>query len=177
MSDDTPNTPAPQWKLIPPFQDVHDALRPNVQKGTAYGERVPKLPFQYFLDPSGNKVRVALGTTRNYRGAVEAGGDPRRNEMANRNRVLRQGFIPWEYMDAKAYAPHLVNFMDKGQWEVWIEEELKRRRSEHNRKSEERDAQWQANERAKTEAMADSIKEVMDRKFADYPTKKRKDTE
>ncbi len=173
MSDDV-KTAAPQWKLVPPFQDVHDAMRPNIQRGTAYAERVPKLPFQYFLDPSGNKVRVAVGTTRNYKGAVEAGGDPRRNEIANRSRVIRAGFIPWEYMDAKVYTPHLVGFMKQEEWEVWIEEELTRRREAHNLKAAEREAQWERDEKAKAEVFAGAMKDIIDRKFAEGTPKKRK---
>jgi hypothetical protein len=140
-----------------------------VVRGTKYGERVPKLPFQYFLDPSGNLVRVVVGSTRNAQGAVEAGGDPMRAIKFNQARALRDGFLPWEFVDASNLAPWLLltkdGQMDRAKWEAWRETELQRRRTEHNAKASAHNSQYEADKAREAEAMVNALDKAVERRY------------
>jgi hypothetical protein len=170
MSDQ--NYPAPMWRQVSPFQTVEEIRRPNVVRGNEYSARVPKLPFQYYLDPSGNLVRLAVGSTRNFQGAVEAGGDPLRSVKFNQARALKDGFIPWEFVDAKTQAPWLVANMDRAQWEVHREKLLQERRGEYNAKSSSHNEQYTASETRKADAMVNALNAAVEKKFGEAPPPK-----
>lgn len=169
------NYPAPMYQPVPAFQDVAEIRKPNIVRGTAYAARVPKLPFQYFLDPSGNLVRLVVASTRNTQGAIEAGGDPLRAVKFNQARAIKDGFIPWEYADVSSLAPWFVNTatgrMDRATWESWREEELKRRRDAYNAKATEHNAQYQASEAKQAESFVNALDKAVEKRFGGDPVK------
>ncbi len=156
----------PQWQQVPPFQDHEQARRGNVVTSpTGMRQRVPKLPFMYFLDNSGNLIRLAVGSTRNAKGAVEAGGDPNRVINFNRNRAIREGMVPWEYGDANRYASWLVGTKTQAEWEAWREEELQRRRTDHNSRSANYSRAWESDEKRRADILVEAINRSVDSKM------------
>jgi hypothetical protein len=159
--------PAPQWQQVEPYQSVDAIRRPNVVRGTQSVEKVPKLPFQYYLDPSGNLVRLAVASTRNFKGATEAGGDPMRTVKFNQGHAVREGFMPWEYVDAKSQIPGDVGMRSREEWEKFREEELQRRRAAHNEKTSRHNNQWENSEEKKAGAFVDALSKMVDKKIGD----------
>lgn len=159
--------PAPQWKQIEPYQPVEAIRRPNVVRGTESTERVPKLPFQYYLDPSGNLVRLAVASTRNFKGATEAGGDPMRTVKFNQAAAVRDHFIPWEFVDAKAQTPWIVELRTREEWEKHREVLLQDRRKAHNEKTSKHNEQWENSEEKKAGAFVDALTKMVDKKLGD----------
>lgn len=151
----------PQWKQVEPYQKDTSARRPNV----VAGQRVPKLPFENYISEAGHLIRLAVGSTRNFAGAREAGGDPLRTMMWNRMRAIREGKIPWDYghdkkggYGAKMYTPWLVGNMTEDEWNVWREKELVRRRTAYEAESNERGKAWRE---AENRQVRDAVAQVM----------------
>jgi hypothetical protein len=101
-------------------------------------------------------------TTRNVKQAI----NPQFYSNYARTRAEREGWFPWQWADARAYAPAVVarsGAATKEQWEAWREEELIRRRTEHNELSRKAASAWldQAGARKleSKEAFAEAIKD------------------
>ncbi len=147
----------PVWKQTDPYLPLDVARRPNVVSG----QRVPRLPWETYISPAGNLVRVAVGSTRNFAGAVEAGGDPKRSIAYNRSRAIREKFIPWEWPLARDHAPWLTGGHTEETWKVWREEELQRRRAEYNDLQERTGAAYKGNEDAAADAVISRLAQRM----------------
>jgi hypothetical protein len=133
---------SPSWKPVDPmrrFQDAGKKRRVRTDSGKA--RIVPALPFEYWLKPAGNKVKLVVMTTRNTEQAV----NPSFYANYARSGARRDGWIPWEWADAQAYCPAAVvasKCTSKAEWDVYREEELKRRRSAHEEQSRRMSAVW-----------------------------------
>ncbi len=149
----------PEWKKVLPYQKLDDARRPNKVNGT----RVPKLPFENWLDESGNLIRLAMASTRNFEGAIEAGGDPNRSISFNRARALREGKVPWGFSNASRHAPWLVGTKTEAEWNVWREEELQRRRTAYEDKALQNERAWKTDQAKQANAMVDAVVAAMGR--------------
>lgn len=126
---------APPWKQVPHLRDVSEISRKN---------KTPLLPYEYWLKPSGNVVRLVVMNTRNLKDAV----DPHRYAAYVRNGSIRKGWIPWTYQEARAYTPGVVGQMSQAEWETWREEERLRRQAAHNKNSQKYSNAWKTQDEA-----------------------------
>lgn len=155
----------PQWQPVAPFRNFRDAYQRHQIPGppSPDGKRmhqVPKLPYEWWLKPSGNVVALVVMTTRNLKDAV----DPNRYAVYARNNAIRKGWIPWEYAEAQRYAPWVLSqekVTNEEEWIVKREEILKARRTKHEKESEKYRAAWRTQSEQDAlrtkEAMADAF--------------------
>jgi hypothetical protein len=175
------NDKNPGWKPVDSmrrFQDAGKKRRIRTDSGKA--RNIPALPYEYWCKPAGNLVRLCVMTTRNTEQAV----NPSYYANFARSKALKDGWFPWVWADACAYAPAVVarsGAENPAQWETWREQELKRRRSAHEEQSRRMSAVWleQAGQRKleTQEALSDALKaftETMAASQAPAPATERK---
>jgi hypothetical protein len=175
------NKQNPSWEPVEEmrkFQDGGKRRRTRTDSGKA--RNLPSLPFEYWCKPCGNLVRLVVMTTRNVKQAV----NPQYYSAFVRVRAEKEGWFPWQWADARAYAPVVVTrsgASTKEEWEAWRETELQRRRVEHNEMSRKAASAWldQAGQRKleSKEAFSEAIKdfaEVMKQQNAQAAQAERK---
>lgn len=157
------NKQNPAWQPVEPMRQFADGgKRRRTRTDSGKARNLPSLPFEYWCKPAGNLVRLVVMTTRNVKQAI----NPQFYANFVRNRAEKEGWFPWEWADARAYAPAVVNksrASTKEEWEAWREEELQRRRGAHNEASRKASAAWhdQAGQRKleNKEAFSEAIKD------------------
>lgn len=157
------NKQNPSWEPVDEmrkFQDGGKRRRTRTDSGKA--RNLPSLPFEYWCKPCGNLVRLVVMTTRNVKQAV----NPHFYSNFARVRAEKEGWFPWQWADAKAFAPRVVTksgCATKEQWDVWREEEAKRRSADHDEQTRKAAAAWldQAGARKleSKEAFSEAIKD------------------
>lgn len=164
---------APHWQPVPALEDYSSARaqrrRATVTTAEGRQKRVPALPFEYWLKPCGNCVRLVVMTTRNVKDAIE----PQRYADFTRRRAIRTGWIPWEYGDAERYVPHISRSMGAAAWDKWRHEEQDRRWKEHREKAAQYGQIYKEDEARRAaqmkETLSDSFKELVDFMRAEKP--------
>jgi hypothetical protein len=156
------NDKNPGWKQVDSlrrFQDAGKKRRVRTDSGKA--RNLPSLPYEYWCKPSGNLVRLCVMTTRNIEQAV----NPTYYANFARATARKDGWFPWQWADAQAYAPGVVaksGCETREQWDVWREEELQRRRNQHNEQTRRTQAVWLEQAGARKletqEALSDALK-------------------
>lgn len=142
----------PRYQSIKPLRDYSEAGRKR---------NTPTLPYEYWMKPNGNLVRVAMKSTRNLRQAV---GHEMYTSLVERTNV-RNGWVPWLYSYASRIAPHVVAGRSHEEWSTWIHEEQARRFAAAKEASRQYESAWGSQderEALKTQAaMTAALKEVV----------------
>ena len=154
----------PKWLPVDAMRKFQDAgKRRAVRTDSGKTRKIPALPFEYWLKPSGSVVRLVVMTTRNVRDAV----DPQRYADYTRRNALKRDWVPWDWAEVKTYAPHLAAGCNSEQdWHKRRAEIQAKRQAEHNAITEH-SSKWlnAASEQKKletTEAFTAALKEFGD---------------
>lgn len=117
----------PEWQQQPALRRYNDTRRQRtVTKTHRKVRQLPQLPFEYWMDADGNVVPLCVATTRNLQEAVnwQAYGD-------NERRIkLRQGWVPWEWREARRYSSMSSPDYRIGQADIATEEAWHKKRGE-----------------------------------------------
>ncbi len=117
----------PQWKPVEGMRQWNGyGRRRKVMSDEGKAHNVPSLPFEHWCKPSGSVVNLVVMTTRNMKDAV----NPQAYSDHVRRRAIRDKWFPWNWGDARKFAPHLTASMQtEAEWLKWREaEQVKRQR-------------------------------------------------
>lgn len=139
------------------FQDAGKRRRIKTDSGKM--RTIPALPYEYWCKPNGNLVRLVVMTTRNTEQAV----DPQRYADFARRSAIKDGWFPWEWQNARVYAPQCLGTCKTAEdWDKYRHEVQAQRRNEHIEQTKRNAAVWleQAGQRKMEtqEALADALK-------------------